>query len=142
MGDVPTSLERVSHALNAVQTEKNLVAVFLRWTSQRTVTTSGLQRQNNTREERFLQSNQRPQNSVANVDVIIDNPPYTGKGMKEKILTLLVTKDIPFCLLLPLGVLHAKFLRDLTKTAEKVPTIIRGEFSCTKKTRKSCRLNI
>ena len=62
---------------------------------------------------------------IANVDVIIDNPPYTGKGMKEKILTLLVTKDIPFCLLLPLGVLHAKFLRDLTKNRrEKVQAII------------------
>ena len=51
---------------------------------------------------------------LANVDAIIDNPPYTGKGMKEKILTKLIAKDVPFCLLFPLGVLHSKFLRDLT----------------------------
>ena len=56
---------------------------------------------------------------LANVDAIIDNPPYTGKGMKEKILTILIAKDVPFCLLFPLGVLHSKFLRDLTATKER-----------------------
>ena len=56
---------------------------------------------------------------LANVDAIIDNPPYTGKGMKEKILTKLIAKDVPFCLLFPLGVLHSKFLRDLTAAKER-----------------------
>ena len=56
---------------------------------------------------------------IENVDVVIDNPPYTGKGIKEKILAALFEKDLPFCLLLPLGVLHAKFLRDLTSAGER-----------------------
>jgi len=56
---------------------------------------------------------------IENVDVVIDNPPYTGKGIKEKILTALIEKDLPFCLLLPLGVLHAKFLRDVTSAGER-----------------------
>ena len=56
---------------------------------------------------------------IENVDVVIDNPPYTGKGIKEKILAALLEKDLPFCLLLPLGVLHAKFLRDLTSAGER-----------------------
>ena len=56
---------------------------------------------------------------IENVDVVIDNPPYTGKGIKEKILAALIEKDLPFCLLLPLGVLHAKFLRDVTSAGER-----------------------
>ena len=46
------------------------------------------------------------------VDVVIDNPPYTGKGMKERVLRALVDADVPFCLLLPLGVLHGAFVRE------------------------------
>ena len=63
---------------------------------------------------------------IENVDVVIDNPPYTGKGIKEKILTALIEKDLPFCLLLPLGVLHAKFLRDVTsgERRKKVQAIV------------------
>ena len=38
--------------------------------------------------------------------------PYTGKGMKERVLRALVDADVPFCLLLPLGVLHGAFVRE------------------------------
>jgi hypothetical protein len=58
-----------------------------------------------------------------NFGCVIDNPPYTGKGMKEKVLQSLVDADIPFCLLLPLGVLHSQMVRDILKK-EKVQVII------------------
>ena len=45
--------------------------------------------------------------------VVVDNPPYTGKGMKERVLKCLIENDVSFCLLLPLGVLHSQFLRTL-----------------------------
>ena len=40
---------------------------------------------------------------MRSVDVVIDNPPYTGAGMKERVLSALVGSGLPFCLLLPLG---------------------------------------
>ena len=45
------------------------------------------------------------------VDVVIDNPPYTGKNMKERVLRALVDARVPFCLLLPIGVLHGASIR-------------------------------
>lgn len=58
-----------------------------------------------------------------NFGCVIDNPPYTGKGMKEKVLQALVDADMPFCLLLPLGVLHSQMVRDILNK-EKVQVII------------------
>jgi len=58
------------------------------------------------------------------IDIVIDNPPYTGKGMKEKILRALVDANLPFCLLLPIGVLHGSFARDVldaSKTQVLIP---------------------
>ena len=50
---------------------------------------------------------------VKSLDCVVDNPPYTGKNVKERILRALVDVDVPFCLLLPLGVLHGAFVRDI-----------------------------
>lgn len=50
---------------------------------------------------------------VRTVSAVVDNPPYTGKGMKQKILRALVEADVPFCLLLPVGVLHGAFVRKI-----------------------------
>lgn len=50
---------------------------------------------------------------VRTVSAVVDNPPYTGKGMKQKILRALVEADVPFCLLLPVGVLHGAFVREI-----------------------------
>jgi len=50
---------------------------------------------------------------VRTVSAVVDNPPYTGKGIKQKILRALVEADVPFCLLLPVGVLHGAFVREI-----------------------------
>jgi hypothetical protein len=63
------------------------------------------------KEDFFKRFNDGP--FVRSVDVVIDNPPYTGKGMKEKVLTALVASGVPFCLLLPLGVLHGAMVREI-----------------------------
>jgi hypothetical protein len=58
------------------------------------------------------------------VDVVIDNPPYTGKNMKERVLRALVDARLPFCLLLPIGVLHGASIRrilDGKKTQALIP---------------------
>jgi hypothetical protein len=58
------------------------------------------------------------------IKCVIDNPPYTGSGMKERILTALVKQNVPFCLLLPIGVLHGAAVRkilDATKTQVLIP---------------------
>eukprot|EP00808_Paulinella_micropora_P032286 g19841.t1 len=52
---------------------------------------------------------------LAKVELIWDNPPYTGPGMKEKILEALVKTNKPFCVLLPSSILHSKLLSDLTE---------------------------
>jgi len=54
---------------------------------------------------------------------VVDNPPYTGKGMKERILKALKGAGVPFCLLLPLGVLHSAMVREILDT-EHVQVII------------------
>jgi hypothetical protein len=44
--------------------------------------------------------------------------------MKERILTALVKQNVPFCLLLPIGVLHGAAVRkilDATKTQVLIP---------------------
>lgn len=75
------------------------------------------------RREDFFQR-VRDSGFTRSVDVVIDNPPYTGKGMKEKVLRALVEADVPFCLLLPIGVLHGASIRsilDAKKTQALVP---------------------
>ena len=60
---------------------------------------------------------------VRSLDAVVDNPPYTGKGMKERILRALRDAEVPFCLLLPLGVLHAAFVREILEE-EHVQVIV------------------
>jgi len=50
---------------------------------------------------------------MKDVDVIWDNPPYTSPETKKKVLTTLADTKKPFCMLLPLAVVHAQFVRDL-----------------------------
>eukprot|EP00928_Gymnodinium_smaydae_P035610 TRINITY_DN25028_c0_g1_i1.p1 TRINITY_DN25028_c0_g1~~TRINITY_DN25028_c0_g1_i1.p1 ORF type:complete len:305 (-),score=56.33 TRINITY_DN25028_c0_g1_i1:20-892(-) len=50
---------------------------------------------------------------MATVDFIWDNPPYTNQPIKERVLRACVESGKPFCLLLPLSILHAQFARDL-----------------------------
>ena len=66
-------------------------------------------------------------NFLKNVDVVIDNPPYTGKKIKEQIVERLTKTTLPFCLLLPLGVLHARFARkilDASKVQVLIPKLV------------------
>lgn len=63
------------------------------------------------REDFFKRVNDRV--FVKSVSAVVDNPPYTGKGMKERVLRALVDADVPFCLLLPLGVLHTATVREI-----------------------------
>jgi hypothetical protein len=44
------------------------------------------------------------------VDLIVDNPPYCGKDMKEKVLQTLARTGKPFVMLLPSSVLHSRVL--------------------------------
>jgi len=53
---------------------------------------------------------------LAQVDVVIDNPPYTGEEMKANVLRALRAMNKPFAVLLPLTVLHSKLLRDVLDT--------------------------
>lgn len=47
------------------------------------------------------------------VDLIWDNPPYTGAVLKTRIFESLVACGKPFVMLLPSSVLHSKMLQDL-----------------------------
>lgn len=76
---------------------------------------AGFRRVVHRREDFFARVNDGP--FIRSVDVVVDNPPYTGKGMKERVLTALVKGGIPFCLLLPLGVLHGAMVRQLLDPA-------------------------
>jgi len=55
--------------------------------------------------------------------VIIDNPPYTGEETKAKVLGALMATNKPFCMLLPMTILHSALLREVVGTA-KVQAII------------------
>ncbi|CAD7932032.1 unnamed protein product [Amoebophrya sp. A25] len=54
--------------------------------------------------ERFLRNK---------VDFIWDNPPYTTPEMKHQVLKALADCGKPFCLLLPIAVLHSAYAREL-----------------------------
>eukprot|EP00746_Dinoflagellata_sp_MGD_P091348 gnl/MRDRNA2_/MRDRNA2_36212_c0_seq1.p1 gnl/MRDRNA2_/MRDRNA2_36212_c0~~gnl/MRDRNA2_/MRDRNA2_36212_c0_seq1.p1 ORF type:complete len:276 (+),score=66.34 gnl/MRDRNA2_/MRDRNA2_36212_c0_seq1:147-974(+) len=61
---------------------------------------------------------------LGKVDLIWDNPPYTSPEIKERILRALAKSAKPFCMLLPLAVLHAQFCRDvldMTKVQAVIP---------------------
>jgi hypothetical protein len=60
---------------------------------------------------------------LSSVDVIIDNPPYTGEEIKSRVLIALEATKKPFAVLLPMTVLHSKLLRDVLDT-KYVQTII------------------
>ena len=47
------------------------------------------------------------------VDLIWDNPPYTSPETKEAVLRALVASGKPFAVLLPISVLHVRFVREL-----------------------------
>jgi len=49
---------------------------------------------------------------LESVDVVIDNPPYTGEQVKVGILKALAQWGKPFVLLLPSSVLFAQYLRE------------------------------
>ena len=51
-------------------------------------------------------------NFLASVDLIWDNPPYTNQEIKERVLRALAACGKPFCMLLPISVLHVGFVRD------------------------------
>ena len=62
------------------------------------------------------------------VDVIWDNPPYTSQETKQKLLEGLKSTGKPFCMLLPLPVVHAQFVRDIldmTKVQCIIPRKVR-----------------
>lgn len=50
---------------------------------------------------------------IKSVDLIWDNPPYTSQDTKERVLRAMVESGKPFALLLPISVLHAKFVRNI-----------------------------
>lgn len=60
---------------------------------------------------------------VDSVDLVLDNPPYTGAELKTKILTTLVQMRKPFILLLPSSVLFSQLFRD-TLSSDLVQLII------------------
>ena len=70
---------------------------------------AGFRRVVHTKDDFFKRVNDRA--FVKSLAAVIDNPPYTGKGVKERVIAALVRADVPFCLLLPIGVLHAQFVR-------------------------------
>ena len=83
---------------------------------------AGFERVVHRREDFFMRVRDRA--FTRSVDVVIDNPPYTGAGMKERVLRALVDARVPFCLLLPIGVLHGAATRhilDAKKTQALVP---------------------
>eukprot|EP00397_Hematodinium_sp_SG-2012_P052215 GEMP01061625.1.p1 GENE.GEMP01061625.1~~GEMP01061625.1.p1 ORF type:complete len:241 (+),score=56.78 GEMP01061625.1:28-723(+) len=60
---------------------------------------------------------------VQTIDIIWDNPPYTSPETKQKVLQALADSKKPFCVLLPMAVLHAQFVRDMLDMS-KVQTVI------------------
>jgi hypothetical protein len=53
------------------------------------------------------------------VDLIWDNPPYTGEGMKERVLTAAVSTRKPFLLLLPSSIVFSNVLREVLSEEEQ-----------------------
>lgn len=49
---------------------------------------------------------------MSRVDVVVDNPPYTNREIKERVLRALAASGVPFVLLLPISTLHVAFVRD------------------------------
>jgi hypothetical protein len=69
------------------------------------------------------------------VDLIWDNPPYTGEGMKEKVLMAAFAAKKPFVLLLPSSVMFSNLLRDcLTEEQQKKIQVIAHRRVLVKKT--------
>eukprot|EP00475_Leptophrys_vorax_P032799 TRINITY_DN5108_c0_g1_i1.p1 TRINITY_DN5108_c0_g1~~TRINITY_DN5108_c0_g1_i1.p1 ORF type:complete len:225 (+),score=70.34 TRINITY_DN5108_c0_g1_i1:98-772(+) len=56
---------------------------------------------------------------LKNVDLIWDNPPYTGEGMKERVLTAAASTGKPFLLLLPSSILFSNTIRDVFSEEEQ-----------------------
>lgn len=50
---------------------------------------------------------------MSSIDLIWDNPPYTTPEMKERVLRAIAASGKPFCLLLPISILHVGFVRDI-----------------------------
>ncbi|CAD7950833.1 unnamed protein product [Amoebophrya sp. A120] len=66
------------------------------------------------KEEKFLRT----------VDLIWDNPPYTNPEMKQKVLRALVASGKPFCMLLPVAILHAAFVREIISDMSQVQVLL------------------
>jgi len=65
----------------------------------------------------------KDKNFVDTVDLVLDNPPYTGADVKSRILTTLIQMRKPFILLLPSSVLFSQLFRE-TLSTESVQLII------------------
>eukprot|EP00471_Norrisiella_sphaerica_P000334 CAMPEP_0184486452 /NCGR_PEP_ID=MMETSP0113_2-20130426/7947_1 /TAXON_ID=91329 /ORGANISM="Norrisiella sphaerica, Strain BC52" /LENGTH=160 /DNA_ID=CAMNT_0026868345 /DNA_START=624 /DNA_END=1102 /DNA_ORIENTATION=- len=64
------------------------------------------------------------------VDLIWDNPPYTGAQLKERILRALVDCGKKFVMLLPSSILHSKLLQDVADLEHIQCIIPRRVFVC------------
>jgi hypothetical protein len=49
---------------------------------------------------------------LSSVDLVVDNPPYTNREIKERVLRALALSGKPFILLLPISTLHVAFVRE------------------------------
>lgn len=62
--------------------------------------------------EDFFKMIEKP-NFLSKIDFIWDNPPYTSPETKQQVLQGLKKTNKPFCMLLPIAIIHSAFVRDL-----------------------------
>ena len=110
MGDGAENVAALSPYLSKFHDKKVWMPFYYDGEAGKRLKATGFRRVVHKREDFFKRVNDRV--FVNSVDVVVDNPPYTGKGMKERVLKALVEADVPFCLLLPLGVLHGAMVRE------------------------------
>ncbi|GAB5359546.1 hypothetical protein AAMO2058_000553200 [Amorphochlora amoebiformis] len=67
---------------------------------------------------------------MKSIDLIWDNPPYTGAQLKERVLRTLVKSGIPFVMLLPSSILHSKLLQDIAELSKVQVIIPRRVYVC------------
>jgi len=83
--------------------------------------TLGFEKVTHSREDFFTKV--KDKTFMETIDLIWDNPPYTNQDIKERVLRACEASGKPFCLLLPMSVLHAQFLRDVLDTS-RVQSVI------------------
>jgi len=82
---------------------------------QKHVQSLGFKRVVHTNEDFFVKV--QDEAFMKSVDFIWDNPPYTNQKLKEDILKALLQSGKPFCVLLPISILHAAFFRTMADTS-------------------------